>query len=129
MFWNTISMLMNQRQPHSKNDLLVRYSYFLYDDSLLCTADVSNGFAGRFLGFSVYVSNTTKKEDGVLCFRDTNYTTVTIPNPVDISCPYHGRYVIYYNNRTHQPYHGGFFVSWGVFYLRPHWTLWSEGQR
>ena len=57
-----------------------------------------------FLGFSVYISNTTNKEDGVLCFRDTNYTKASIPNPVNITCPYHGRYVIYYNNRTHPPY-------------------------
>nr|XP_022307748.1 uncharacterized protein LOC111113752 [Crassostrea virginica] len=57
-----------------------------------------------FLGFSVYISNTTNKEDGVLCFRDTNYTRATIPNPGNISCPYHGKYVIYYNNRTHPQY-------------------------
>ena len=56
------------------------------------------------LGFSLYISNSTKKEDGVLCFWDTNYTKVTIPNPVNITCPYHGRYVIYYNNRTHPPF-------------------------
>ncbi|XP_078328398.1 uncharacterized protein LOC111111981 [Crassostrea virginica] len=61
-------------------------------------------FNGFFLGFSVYISNTKNKEDGVLCFRDTNYTRATLPNPVNISCPYHGRYVIYYNNRTHLPY-------------------------
>ncbi|XP_078327835.1 uncharacterized protein LOC144623310 [Crassostrea virginica] len=61
-------------------------------------------YSGFFLGFSVYISNTTNKEDGVLCFRDTNYTRATIPNPVNISCPYHGRYVIYYNNRTHPPF-------------------------
>ena len=44
----------------------------------------------------------------MLCFRDTNYTKFTIPNPVNITCPYHGRYVIYYNNRTHSPYPEGF---------------------
>ena len=60
------------------------------------------------MGFSVYISNTTNKEDGVLCFRDTNYTRATIPNPVNITCPYHGRYVIYYNNRTHRPYPSGY---------------------
>ena len=64
---------------------------------------------GVFLGFSVYISNTANKEDGVLCFRDTNYTIATIPNPVNISCPYHGRYVIYYNNRTNPPYPDGYF--------------------
>nr|XP_022304590.1 multiple epidermal growth factor-like domains protein 10 isoform X2 [Crassostrea virginica] len=59
---------------------------------------------GFFLGFSVYISNTTAKEDGALGFKDTNYTRATIPNPVNITCPYHGRYVIYYNTRTHPPY-------------------------
>ena len=61
-----------------------------------------------FLGFSLYVSNTTTKEDGVLCFKDTNYTRATIPNPINITCPNHGRYVIYYNNRTHPPYPDGY---------------------
>ena len=61
----------------------------------------SNSYTSRFLGFSVYISNTTNREDGVLCFRDTNYTRATIPNPVNITCPYHGRYIIYYNHRTH----------------------------
>ncbi|XP_078328410.1 uncharacterized protein LOC144623723 isoform X2 [Crassostrea virginica] len=60
------------------------------------------------LGFSVYISNTTNKIDGVLCFRDTNYTRTTVPIPFNISCPYHGRYVIYYNNRTHPPYPDGY---------------------
>nr|XP_022306155.1 multiple epidermal growth factor-like domains protein 10 [Crassostrea virginica] len=66
--------------------------------------DVNNVNTKTFLGFSVYLSNTTDKEDGVLCFRDTNYTRATIPNPVNIECPYHGRYIIYHNNRTHIPY-------------------------
>ena len=66
---------------------------------------VSNGLS---LGFSVYISNTTNKEDRVLCFRDTNYTIATMPNPINISCPYHGRYVIYYNNRTLLPYPEGY---------------------
>ena len=60
------------------------------------------------MGFSVYISNTTNKEEGTLCFKDTNYTKATIPNPVNITCPYYGRYVIYYNNRTHPPYPEGY---------------------
>ncbi|XP_078328337.1 receptor-type tyrosine-protein phosphatase kappa-like [Crassostrea virginica] len=70
--------------------------------------DTQNDYTSRFLGYSLYISNTSNKEDGMLCFRDTNYTRATIPNPVNITCPYHGRYVIYYNNRTHQPYPDGF---------------------
>ena len=68
----------------------------------------NNSQTSYFLGFSVYISNKTNKEDGVLCFRDTNYTKATIPNPVYIICPYHGRYVIYYNNRTNPSYPAGY---------------------
>eukprot|EP00105_Crassostrea_gigas_P005219 XP_011418742.1 PREDICTED: multiple epidermal growth factor-like domains protein 10 isoform X2 [Crassostrea gigas] len=70
--------------------------------------DTKNDFAGRFLGFSVYVSNTTNKENGKLCFQDTSYTKATIPNPTNITCITHGRYVIYTNNRTHPPYPDGY---------------------
>ncbi|XP_078327338.1 uncharacterized protein LOC111114405 isoform X2 [Crassostrea virginica] len=59
----------------------------------------TNGFAARFLGFSVYVSNTTNKSEGILCFKDTNYTAATIPSVLNITCPMHGQYVIYYNER------------------------------
>lgn len=58
-----------------------------------------NQHTAAFLGFSIYISNTTRKEDGVLCFKDTNYTTNTIPQVFTIACPYHGQYVIYYNER------------------------------
>ncbi|XP_078328505.1 uncharacterized protein LOC144623749 [Crassostrea virginica] len=77
--------------------------------------DEDNWFTKFFLGFSVYISNTTNKEDGVLCFRDTNYTNATIPNPANITCPYHGRYVIYCNNRTHWPYPEGYNDNTAIF--------------
>lgn len=70
--------------------------------------DDKNFFTALFLGFSVYLSNTTIKENGTLCFKDTNFTRSTIPNPVNITCVGHGRYVIYYNNRTHRPYPDGY---------------------
>ena len=44
----------------------------------------------------------------MLCFRDTNYTRDTIPNPLTIPCRIFGRYVIYFNNRTHPPYPSGY---------------------
>ena len=100
-YWISVSLIQNMLYWSEYNSLL-------YDDYSLWLVDASNAFAGRFLGFSVYISNTTNKEDGVLCFRDTNYTRATIPNPVNITCPYHGRYVIYYNNRTHPPYPVGY---------------------
>ena len=70
--------------------------------------DKDNWHTSTFLGFSVYISNTTNKEDGVLCFKDTIYTRATIPNPVNITCPYHGRYVIYFNDKRHPPYPDGY---------------------
>ena len=73
-----------------------------------CLVDGNNKYAGRFLGFSVYVSNTTSKEDGNLCFKDTSHNRSTIPNPTNITCIQHGQYVIFYNNRTHPPYPEGY---------------------
>lgn len=32
----------------------------------------------------------------------------TIPNHMNIACTTHGRYVVYYNNRTHRPYPAGY---------------------
>lgn len=58
---------------------------------------------GRFLGFSVYVSNTTDKEDGSICFYDNEfYTPSTIPEIPTLNCEMHGRYVIYYNERKQE---------------------------
>ncbi|XP_062576773.1 multiple epidermal growth factor-like domains protein 11 [Saccostrea cucullata] len=61
--------------------------------------DSSNQYPSRFLGFSLYISNSTQRNKGHLCFHDTNYTVNTIPSVVTISCPVHGQYVIYYNER------------------------------
>ncbi|XP_078328369.1 uncharacterized protein LOC111113191 isoform X1 [Crassostrea virginica] len=70
--------------------------------------DENNVYTRYYLGFSVYISNTTNKEDRVLCYRDTMFTRATIPNPINITCPHYGRYVIYYNTRTHRPYPSGY---------------------
>lgn len=58
-----------------------------------------NSFAQEFLGFSIYVSNTTKRTDGTVCFEDTNFTIYTIPAVINITCVVEGQYVIYYNER------------------------------
>ncbi|XP_065933782.1 multiple epidermal growth factor-like domains protein 10 [Magallana gigas] len=52
-----------------------------------------------FLGFSVYVSNTTDRLQGTLCFKDNKFTRATIPAVFTTTCPVHGQYVIYYNER------------------------------
>jgi hypothetical protein len=56
-------------------------------------------FYNRFAGFYLYVSNTTSKDNGHLCFHEIqNATDKPIENQ-NISCHSHGRYVIYYNER------------------------------
>eukprot|EP00105_Crassostrea_gigas_P004906 XP_011418275.1 PREDICTED: protein draper isoform X1 [Crassostrea gigas] len=59
----------------------------------------SNWRTKLFLGFSVYVSNTTARLQGTLCYKDDNFTLDTIPAVFKTTCPVHGQYVIYYNER------------------------------
>ena len=51
------------------------------------------------MGFSLYVSNSTDRTKGKLCFKDTGFTISTIPAVINITCFAHGQYVIYYNER------------------------------
>ncbi|XP_056002215.1 receptor-type tyrosine-protein phosphatase mu-like isoform X2 [Ostrea edulis] len=53
----------------------------------------------RFAGFFLYVSNTTSKDDGRLCFHEIQNVDRTPVENQTISCSVHGRYVIYYNER------------------------------
>ena len=48
-------------------------------------------------GFFLYVSNTTSKKDGHLCFHDQGFSSTA--DDQRIICSVHGRYVIYYNER------------------------------
>nr|XP_034317062.1 multiple epidermal growth factor-like domains protein 11 [Crassostrea gigas] len=59
----------------------------------------SNDVTTFVLGFSVYVSNTTDRLQGTLCYKDDNFTLDTIPAVFTTACPVHGQYVIYYNER------------------------------
>ena len=62
-------------------------------------SNTTEGFKDRFLGFSLYVSNTTNKSEGILCFKDNNFTLITVQAVLSITCPVSGQYVIYYNER------------------------------
>lgn len=70
-------------------------SIWIYDSCVGST----NGYTSRFLGFSVYVSNTTDKLMGTLCFKDSYFSRGTIPSVLTVTCLVHGQYVIYYNER------------------------------
>lgn len=50
-------------------------------------------------GFSLYVSNTTSKDDGHRCFHEIQDAVGTPSEDQRIQCPFHARYVIYYNER------------------------------
>lgn len=56
-------------------------------------------YTSRMAGFFLYISNTTSKEDGYLCFHEIQNKTGTPLEDQSIKCPVHGRYVIYYNER------------------------------
>ncbi|XP_061170722.1 uncharacterized protein LOC133180169 [Saccostrea echinata] len=51
---------------------------------------------GRFAGFSIFLSNSTKKEDWILCYKDGPELP---PLDFNTTCMIYGRYIIYYNER------------------------------
>lgn len=51
-------------------------------------------------GYFLYVSNTTSKNDGHLCFHEIQTVNRTPSEDQIINCSIHGRYVIYYNERN-----------------------------
>lgn len=61
--------------------------------------DYKNNATSSFLGFSLYVSNTTNKSQGTLCFKDDHFNRSTIPAVFNTTCLVQGQYVIYYNER------------------------------
>lgn len=50
-------------------------------------------------GFFLYVSNTTDKEDGHMCFHEIQTVPSTPFEDEKINCSVLGRYVIYYNEQ------------------------------
>lgn len=56
-------------------------------------------YTARMAGFFLYVSNTTVKEHGYICFHEMQRVNGTPSEDQRINCPVHGRYVIYYNER------------------------------
>lgn len=56
-------------------------------------------YTARMAGFFLYVSNTTTKEQGYICFHELQNAVGTPLLVQRINCPIHGRYVIYYNER------------------------------
>lgn len=61
-------------------------------------SDNSQNF-GRIAGFFVYVSNTSFKDDGYLCYHDESTDQNMLSLDQHINCTLQGRYVIFYNER------------------------------
>lgn len=53
-------------------------------------------------GFSLYVSNTTSKDQGYLCYKDQSGGSPSVDQ--NIPCFIYGRYVKYYNERNRNSY-------------------------
>ncbi|XP_061194966.1 delta-like protein 4 [Saccostrea echinata] len=94
--FNIATWWVNLTSIHSIHDIRI---YYRTGNKAWGT---SNGFTERFLGFFVYVSNTTNRVDARLCFHNPNYVKATIPAFIYIKCVVHGQYVIYYNYRPQQ---------------------------
>lgn len=56
-------------------------------------------FIERMVGYFVYVSNTTSKDDGYLCYHDESTEQRMLSEDQHINCSLQGRFVIYYNER------------------------------
>lgn len=73
---------------------------------------VPTGYTARMAGFFLYVSNTTSKDDGHLCFHEIQTVNRTPSEDQRVNCSVHGRYVIYYNERkenvTYPDYYSDF---------------------
>lgn len=67
---------------------------------LFIIIDYFDEYINRMAGFFLYVSNTTLKEDGHLCFHEIHTVPGTPSLDQKINCSVLGRYVIYYNERN-----------------------------
>lgn len=67
---------------------------------------------GRFAGFSLYVSNTTDRHDGYLCYKDGPVLPLLDFNT---NCITNGRYVIFYNERQPRTTYPSNYVKESVF--------------
>uniref|UniRef100_K1R5F9 Fucolectin tachylectin-4 pentraxin-1 domain-containing protein n=1 Tax=Magallana gigas TaxID=29159 RepID=K1R5F9_MAGGI len=93
VYKQTVTWWVNLTSVHSIHHITI---YFRTDN---LDSYYRKYIAEDLLGFSVYVSNTTDRSQGTLCFKDDNFTINTIPSVFTPNCFVHGQYVIYYNER------------------------------
>lgn len=56
-----------------------------------------NYYIPSFRGTSVYLSNTTNRLDGTLCYKDNNFTLDTLPVNISMPCRLNGQIIILYS--------------------------------
>ncbi|XP_062608626.1 uncharacterized protein LOC134270416, partial [Saccostrea cucullata] len=71
-----------------------------------------SAYTGRFAGFSLFISNTTSKYDGHLCFHEIQNVNGTPIEDQRINCSLYGRYVIYYNERKPGVVYPGYYSTY-----------------
>lgn len=107
IFFKTLSVnarnKMSAVASDSKTKILKRFremntALFLQSRLWIFFAEPT-GYTARMAGFFLYVSNTTVKEHGYICFHEMQRVNGTPSEDQRINCPVHGRYVIYYNER------------------------------
>lgn len=89
----TATLWVNLTSTHNIENVTI---YFMTDNKQYVSSFFNKS---SFLGFSVYVSNTTDRLQGTQCYTDTNFTLYTIPAVFTAVCSLLGQYVIYYNER------------------------------
>lgn len=96
--WNLNTFFLNWKKViHPKLKIHPQFFFKFFDNLvwhfhqkwyyLLFNSGVLNYYTTSFLGFSLYVSNTTERLEGTLCFKDKNFKASNIPSVFNIICP------------------------------------------
>lgn len=69
-------------------------------------------YVDQLAGFSLHVSNSSKKEEGFNCFHDFSFRPDLLSCDRTINCSVNGRYVIFYNERRKDTSYPRFFSEY-----------------
>ena len=68
-------------------------------------------------GFYLFISNTTYKEVGYLCFHEIQRVNGTPSEDQCINCSVIGRYVLFYNERLHNVTYPSYYSRYAYYDL------------
>lgn len=81
-------------------DEVVKLFLIKHDNCFCFISDYGNYLTSYPLGFTLFVSNTSNRHDGVMCYQERNFRKNTIPAKLFTRCPYIGQFVIYHIERV-----------------------------